>query len=268
MNLKKTLMMTIAAGMMALTLTAPTAAFAEEAPEAVTEEAAASGAKELTPEEALEVYKNSGYKYTSQRYGFSIVCPAQPQAVIPASMLDEQAVGDVLIFDADTVNFDMKNAWIIERNAFDDNTLPANLAQRSEKDQQAYLDNAMKTMPYEFVRLTDVLGDGNLGLYAVTAKDWEVDENGDGRVDGTLHSDTQTVRTFFRGQYGGHFGIELVDNPDLTAGHVATYRLALQTFQEWPVEDQQPTVSKDKSKDQNNDQKNDKDKKSKDKNKK
>lgn len=241
MNLKKTVMMTIAAGMTAFSLATPMAAFAAEAPAAETA-AASEEPRELSAEEALELYKQSGYLYTSQRYGFSIVCPTKPVAVVPASMIDEQAYGEVLIFESE--GFDIKHAWTIQCKAFEDASIPDNLAQKSEKEQQAYLDNLMKTMPYEFVRLADVLGDGRLGLYAVTAKDWEVDENGDGKPDGTLHSDTQTVRTFFRGQLGGHFAVELLDNPDITAAHTATYRLGLMTFQEIPAVNNDAAIEK------------------------
>jgi hypothetical protein len=241
MNLKKTLLMTIAAGMTAFTLAAPAQVFAEEAP--ATEVSAAEG--ELTPEQALDLYKQQGYLYTSNRYGFSIVCPYEPTAVIPASMLDETAFGEILIFESD--GYDIKNAWTIQCKAFEDSALPADLAQKSEKDQQAFINGLMEKMPYEFVRLADVLGDGKLGIYAVTAKDWEVDENGDGKVDGTLHSDTQTIRTFFRGQLGGNFAVELIDNPELTAAHTAAYRLGLQTFKEIPVEN--PAALQDKKKD-------------------
>lgn len=255
MNLKKTVLMTIAAGMTAFTLTAPTAAFAEEAP-AAAEETAEVGNKAISAEEALELYKQQGYQYTSSRFGFSIICPKKPDAVIPASMLDEEAYGEVLVFESE--GYDIKNAWTIQCKAFDDSTLPKDLAQKSEAEQQAYLDNLMKTVPYEFVRLADVLGDGKLGLYAVTAKDWEVDENGDGKVDGTLHSDTQTIRTFFRGQLGGNFAVELIDNPDLTDAHTVVYRLGLQTFQEIPSENpdlKADTKKSDNKKDKNKDKK-------------
>ena len=90
MNLKKTVMMTIAAGMTAFSLAAPMAAFAAEAPAAETA-SASEEPRELSAEEALELYKQSGYLYTSQRYGFSIVCPTKPVAVVPASMIDEHS---------------------------------------------------------------------------------------------------------------------------------------------------------------------------------
>lgn len=251
MNLKKTVLMTIAAGMTAFTLAAPTAAFAEEASAAAEETAEAN--KMLSPEEALEMYKQQGYQYTSSRFGFSIICPKKPDAVIPASMLDEEAYGEVLVFESE--GYDIKNAWVIQCKAFDDSTLPRDLAQKSEAEQQAYLNNLMKTVPYEFVRLADVLGDGKLGLYAVTAKDWEVDENGDGKVDGTLHSDTQTIRTFFRGQLGGNFAVELIDNPDLTDAHTVVYRLGLQTFQEIPSENPDLKADTNKKSDKKSDKK-------------
>ena len=244
MNLKKTVMMTIAAGMTAFSLAAPMAAFAAEAPAAETA-SASEEPRELSAEEALELYKQSGYLYTSQRYGFSIVCPTKPVAVVPASMFDGQDYGEVLIFDGEGYDInDYKHAWRIRCKAFEDAAIPDNLAQKSEKEQQAYLDNLMKTMPYEFARFADVLGDGKFGLYAVTAKIWDVDENGDGNVDATYSFDSQRVLTFFRGQLGGHFAVELLENPDITAAHTATYRLGLMTFQEIPVVNNDAVIEK------------------------
>lgn len=211
------------------------------APEAPPAPAAAE-AQALSPEEALELYRDHGVKYTSQRYGYSIVCPKKPN-VIPASLLVEGAKGDVLIFDND--GYDIKNAWVVLAEAFDDAELPPDMGQRSEPEQMAYIDHLMNTAGYEFVRLTEVAG--STGVYAVTAKEIDVDTDGDGQPDEMMVAENQGIKTFFRGQFGGRFSVQLIDNPELSQAGVSLYQLGLLTFQEWPsaVQDGQ-NIAKDK----------------------
>lgn len=217
-----------------------------------------AAAQTLSPEEALELYQTKGVKYTSQRYGYSIICPKKPN-VIPASLLVEGAKGDVLIFEND--GYDIKNAWVVLADAFDDAELPADVGQKSEDEQKAYIDHLMNTAGYEFVRLTQVAG--GTGVYAVTAKEIDVDTDGDGKPDDTMVAENQGIKTFFRGQYGGHFSVQLIDNPELSPAGVGLYQLGLLTFQEWPTavedgkvvqkdQDAKPTNNKMDKKDKKN----------------
>lgn len=218
-----------------------------------------AAAQTLSPEEALELYQTKGVKYTSQRYGYSIICPKKPN-VIPASLLVEGAKGDVLIFEND--GYDIKNAWVVLADAFDDAELPADMGQKSEDEQKAYIDHLMNTAGYEFVRLTQVAG--GTGVYAVTAKEIDVDTDGDGKPDDTMVAENQGIKTFFRGQYGGHFSVQLIDNPELSPAGVGLYQLGLLTFQEWPtaVEDGK-VVQKDQDAKATNNKMDKKDKKNK-----
>lgn len=226
------------------------------APEAPPAPAAAE-AQALSPEEALELYRDHGVKYTSQRYGYSIICPKKPN-VIPASLLVEGSKGDVLIFDND--GYDIKNAWVVLAEAFDDVELPPDMGQRSESEQMAYIDHLMNTAGYEFVRLTEVAG--STGVYAVTAKEIDVDTDGDGQPDEMMVAENQGIKTFFRGQFGGRFSVQLIDNPELSQAGVSLYQLGLLTFQEWPsaVQDGQ-NIAKDKDGKTAEDKKEKKDKK-------
>lgn len=245
--------MTVAAGTAALSLAVPPAFAAPEegvanaaveeampaegvrqaapspAPAASPAAAAKRETQQLSPEEALQLYQDHGVKYTSQRYGYSIICPKKPN-VIPASLLVEGAKGDVLIFEND--GYDIKNAWVVLAEAFDDAELPPDMGQRSEAEQKAYIDHLMNTAGYEFVRLTQVAD--STGVYAVTAKEIDVDTNGDGQPDDTMVADNQGIKTFFRGQFGGRFSVQLIDNPELSPAGVSLYQLGLLTFQEWP----------------------------------
>ena len=111
MDWKKKSMTLLATGFAALSLMTPTA-FAEEEPVI---EAGPPAAEEqsMTPEEILQSYIDSGYKFTSQRYGYSIVCPVKP-TVMPVSVLFGEGQGDVLIFKSTGTG--IEDAVISRRN--------------------------------------------------------------------------------------------------------------------------------------------------------
>ena len=234
MNWKKTMKMTFAAVVAVFSLAMPQA-FAAEEPAIVPEAPTADEQQQMTEEELLQRYIDSGYKYTSQRYGYTIVCPRKP-SVVPASMLfDEKEKGDVLIFKSTGTgeNTIINYAWVIRPDAFDESVIPPDITKQPEAKQKEYLDKFMKSSPYEFIRLTEV--DGRSGVYAVTAKEIEVDTNGDGKMDEIMRAESQMIQTYFRGAYGGRFGVMLMENPDLTKDGVAIYQLGVLTFQEWPT---------------------------------
>ena len=235
--------MTLAAATAAVALAAPTA-FAAEEPTITPEAPSAEEQAQMTPEEALQAYTDSGYKYPSQRYGYSIVCPTKP-TVVPLSVLfgDSSEKGDVLIFKSN--GYDIAYGWIVMVDAFDEATIPTDIIRQPEDAQRAFIEKFKASSPYEFVRLTEV--DGRSGVYAVTAKEIEVDTNGDGKMDEVMTAESQMVRTFFRGAYGGRFGVMLMDNPKLTQDGIALYQFGVLTFQEWPTKMQDgKNVGKDK----------------------
>ncbi|MDO4204500.1 MAG: hypothetical protein Q4D07_08440 [Selenomonadaceae bacterium] len=217
-SLKKYLALTCAVGTMAF------ASFAQAAPEEAGQQ------QSMTVAEMAELAKENGYKHTSTRYGYSIVCPKKPN-VIPLSIMEEKAKGEVLIFDND--EYYIKNAWIIMVEAFEENEIPANIHTMDEAAQAKLVEKLSKNSGYELVRVADM--GHTSGVYCITAKEIEIDTNGDGKVDEVLTSDTQMIKTFFRGQFGGRFAVELIDNPDLTPANVSAYQVGLLTFQEWPT---------------------------------
>ena len=255
MDWKKRLKKSGMAALAALFLAMPMASAAEEAEG----EPGAAQQEQMTPEEALQAYTDSGYKYTSQRYGYSIVCPVKP-SVVPASLLlDEKVRGDVLVFkkSGESLNY----AWVVLVDAFDEETIPPDITKQPEDKQKAFIDKIMQGLEYEFVRLTEV--DGRAGIYAVQAKEMEVDTNGDGKYDEVLKRDLQMVKTFFRGAYGGRFGIMLLEDPELTQNGNALYQFGVLTFQEWPtkMENGANTSKQNKDKKEKKNKKEKKDKK-------
>jgi hypothetical protein len=170
------------------------------------------------------------YTYTSAQYGYSIICPQKPVGVIPVSALSEGEKGEVLIFANDGYN--IQRAWVILPDAFTDQEIPDNLGQMPEAEQKAFIGRLETKSGYEFVRIADI--NGTKGIYAVTAKVVEV-TGADGKPTATATADTQMIKIFFKGKYGGHFAVELIDNPELTKDGIADYEAGVLTFQEWPT---------------------------------
>lgn len=220
-SLKKSIALTCAVG---------TVAFASLAQAAEEPAASETQGANMTVAEMAELAKENGYRHTSARYGYSIVCPKKPN-VIPLSIMEEKAKGEVLIFDND--GYYINNAWIIMVNAFDENEIPVNLHTMDDAAKAKLAEKLAKNSGYELVRIADM--GHTSGVYCITAKEIEIDTNGDGKADEIMTADTQMIKTFFRGQFGGRFGVELIDNPDLTPAHINQYHVGLMTFQEWPA---------------------------------
>ncbi len=190
-----------------------------------TEQAASAQADGETP----VMIASTAYRYTSPVYGYSITCPVKPQ-VIPVSMIYADAHGDILIFDS--VDFNIKQAWMVVPEAFKDGDIP-DLKTLTDEQKEALFKEWQEKHGCEFARIVE-MSNGTLGLYTVTAKDIDVDTDGDGKPDTQMHSDTQMIKTYFTGEYGGHFMVGLINNPDITREAVATYEAGLSSFQQWP----------------------------------
>lgn len=214
------------------------------APAEAAETAAAAGTEQTaeTQTDAPVMIASTAYRYTSPVYGYSITCPVKP-TVIPVSLIYADSHGDILIFDS--VDFNIKQAWIVVPNAFKDGDIP-DLKTLTEEQKNALFKEWQEKQGCEFVRVAE-MNNGTMGLYTVTAKDIEVDTDGDGKPDTMMHSDNQMIKTYFTGEYGGHFMVGLINNPDLTREAVNTYEAGLMSFQQWP--DNINTHNKDTEKD-------------------
>ena len=180
------------------------------------------------------------YTYTSQQYGYTIQCPQKPVGVIPASALYEDKKGEVLIFDND--GYDIKYAWVVLSDAFDNKNVP-DLNKLKEPEAEKLLSGIMGSNGYEGIMLVN-LNAKNKAIYAVTAKEVEIDEDGDGKIDGVAKADTQMAVAFFRTEKGNRYGVELIDNPDLRASSLAAFQKGITTLKD--VDSKQLANSKDK----------------------
>ena len=70
----------------------------------------------------------------------------------------------------------------------------------------------------------------NKAIFATTAKEVEIDEDGDGVTDATATADTQMAVLFFRGKNGERYGLELIDNPDLRSASVSAFLAGAHTL--------------------------------------
>jgi len=166
------------------------------------------------------------YLYESKVYGYRMMCPKAPVGVIPASMLYEGRKGEVLIFDNEEYN--IKHAWVVLVDAFSDDALP-DLNTIDREQAETLLKGIMGSNGYEGIMLVN-LTEYNKAIFATTAKEIEIDEDGNGTVDATAKADTQMAVLFFRGAAGERYGLELIDNPDLRAASVAAFIAGARTL--------------------------------------
>ncbi len=168
------------------------------------------------------------YLYTSKEYGYSIYCPFKPLGVIPASVLYEGKKGDILVFQ--NQEYTILNGWVILVDAFDTAVVP-DLNTVTEEEAADYLQKLMNSNGYEGISLVNI-SENNKGIFAVTAKEVEIDTNGDGVPDMTATADTQQAVTFFRSAQGRCFSVQLIDNPTLRPEAVAIYQIGVSSLKD------------------------------------
>lgn len=166
------------------------------------------------------------YSYESTAYGYRIMCPQRPIGVIPANALFENREGEILIFENE--EYHIKYAWVILVNAFSDDSVP-NLNTINPKQAVDLLGRIMGSNGYEGIMLVN-LSESNKAIFATTAKEVEIDEDGDGVVDATAKADSQMAVLFFRGENGQRYGFELIDNPELRSVSVSAFLAGARTL--------------------------------------
>lgn len=159
------------------------------------------------------------YLYESSAYNYRVMCPQKPVGVIPASALFENREGEILIFENE--EYHIKYAWVVLVHAFPEEALP-NLNIINPEEATELLKRIMGSNAYEGIMLVNVTEE-NKGIFAVTAKEIEIDENGDGTPDATATANGQMAALFFRGENGACYGFELIDNPALRASSVSAF---------------------------------------------
>lgn len=231
MKLKKIIAKALTLAVTISALVLPVGAFAEEVP------------AEQTPSVASQKDMiEFTYKHTSKRYGYSIWCPVQPK-VLPASAYNEHDKGDVLLYSGTYDN--IKKAWVVCINGYDEKEIPNNLGSMQEDEVKTFLKNFAATYGLEYAQIVEVANrndDGSqaegyrYGIAGPTAKEVEVDTDGDGVMDSIAVAENQMMKLFVPGQYGGHFVLGLIQAGGLQKRDVEEFMNAgIYTLQQWPT---------------------------------
>ena len=185
--------------------------------------------------------KVEGYEYVSPQYNYSIVCPKQPH-VVPVNVLfpEDNRKGEVLIFESE--GYFIKSGWVIVFDAFDPTLIP-NFNKDSKKLIEQYIE-AKKKDAYDSLELVEITKT-NKGVLGITAKEIEIDEDGDGKTDGVAIADRQEAVMFFRSELGRCISVEMMNDSvdDVTVG---AFRAALSTYKDVNPNDKKSDDKKDK----------------------
>ena len=166
------------------------------------------------------------YSFVSD-YDYGMLCPHKPVGIIPASQLyGDDRKGDVLIFENEGYN--IKHAWVILVDAFDTKAVP-DFNKISEKDAETYLEKLMHSSGYEGISLVNLTQD-NKAVFGITAKEVEIDTDGDGVMDARAVAETQEAVVFFRTSKGKCIAMHLIDNPILRKETVGAFQYGASTL--------------------------------------
>jgi hypothetical protein len=196
------------------------------------------------------------YEYTSETYGFKILCPTKPIVVVNP-FEDPYKKGELLVFVNDGI--DVLFGYIVELDSFDTNKVP-NFNSSKKTLIDSFIEKKREEQLYNFVELQNITPD-NKGIVMVTSKEVKV-TNDKGEVELTAVANQQTALAFFRSRSGRCISIQLL-SADLDKSDYQDFLKSISTFQD-ATDLSMPQDTKDKkSKDKKN--KKSKDKKSKDK---
>lgn len=172
------------------------------------------------------------YSFVSD-HGYTMLCPFKPVGVISAGQLyGDDRKGDVLIFENEEYN--IKHAWVVLVDAFDNKAVP-DFNTISEKDAETYLEKLMHSSGYEGISLINITKD-NRAVFGITAKEVEIDTDGDGVMDTKAIAETQEAVAFFRTSQGKRIAMHLIDNPVLRKESVSAFQYGVSTLRDVDVQ--------------------------------
>ena len=169
--------------------------------------------------------KSVGYEYTSQTFGFKIMCPAEPKVIVNP-FPDPKKRGELLIFASD--GFEVLYGYQIMFEAFDSNSTP-DFNKAKKKTLDAYLEKLKVNGAYEDA-IIDNINPENKGVLAVTAKEIEI-KNDAGEVEDVAVASTQNELAFFRTKSGRCISIQLITTA-LDDEKVMNFRKSLATYKD------------------------------------
>lgn len=156
----------------------------------------------LLPQEA----KAASYEYKNTTYGFSITCPQKPVGVLELATISPEEKGVVLVFENE--GYDIKYAWVISDDAFDEESLP-DFAKLSPDETQNYFKKLLAGKKYDMATLVSVAG--GPALYTVSK------------------GEPKQVATYFRAN-NKRYAVMLIDNPTLNKDRMNAYQTGVLSF--------------------------------------
>ena len=189
--------------------------------------------------------ENTPFDYTSQTYGFKIICPNEPKVIVKP-FENPNKKGELLVFANDGMK--ILFGYIIELDAFDDKKIP-DFNHDKKKIIDAYIERKKSENAYAFIAVETVSkydDKDNKGLVTVTAKELEIVDK-DGEVVDSLIADEQTAVTYFRTRSGRCISIQLVA-ADLNDESFMDYRKSVSTYRDATDLSMPPVMPDKKSK--------------------
>ena len=197
------------------------------------------------------------YVYTSEDFKFTINCPIKPVAVVENPWQEPEKRGEMLIFANE--GFDIQYAYLIQVNAFDNDTVPDfNTADKKILDK--YLADLIENAGFGSAELVNI-SSTNKGVFAITAETIEVRNKETGELEGEFVADRRDIYTYFRTPEGRCVSVQLINKNLDSKELVDVYRYSVATFKDntEPVK----TDKKDKKSKKDKEKKSKKDKKDK-----
>ena len=174
-------------------------------------------------QQTLRISTEDFLTYTSQAYGFSIKCPFEP-VVVDLRFEDPDRRGELLVFANDGINILL--GYRIVLDAFDNQHVPDfNKADKAVIDN--YIDVLKQVNLYEVATLQNISAN-NKGLFAITAKEFEVKDPKTGELQ-TVTASTQNAIAFFRTPLGRCVSVQLITN-ELSDNLLKAYQYSVASF--------------------------------------
>jgi len=168
---------------------------------------------------------SAGFEYTSQTFGYKIMCPAEPKVVVNP-FPDPKKRGELLIFKNEGA--EILYGYQIMFDAFDTKATP-DFNKAKKKTLEKYLEKLKFNNAFEDA-IVDEVSKGNKGVFAVTAKEIEI-KNDAGEVEDVAVATTQNEIAFFRTKSGRCISIQLI-TVELTDEVVMNFRKSVATYQD------------------------------------
>ena len=171
--------------------------------------------------------ENEPYVYTSEDFKYSIACPIKPIAAVRPAWFEENQKGEMLVFANE--GFEILYAYVIQIDSFDTNKVP-DFNKGSVAAIGDYLIGLKTNGGFGEANIVNITKK-NKGVWAVTAKSFEILNKETGETEGEFVADRQDIYTFFRTPEGRCMTIQLI-SANFDKQYLDTYRFSVASFKD------------------------------------